>query len=141
MVKTYHKFRKHSCCYGFSALRETLHQLAMCQSGVMNTVLYGKHCNCCQTLRKTFGIAIERLYLHKNCTIDVPEELQVMCVTHYEELGRITSLEFVKKYLKDYQSVKDKALAGKFGRTAQYLFQYCNLLNLQQIFHYVSNIG
>ena len=62
------------------------------------------------------------------------------CATHNEELGKIRSLESVKKYLTDCQSVKDKALAGKFGKTAQSRFQYCNLVNLRQMFHYVNNI-
>ena len=70
----------------------------------MSTTLLGKHCNRLQTLHKTFAVAIERLYLHKTtCTINVPEELQVVCVTHFEE---VTSLEFVKKYLTYYKSVR-----------------------------------
>ena len=48
--------------------------------------------------------------------------------------------EFVKKYLAGFLSVKDNALAGKFGKTAQSRFQYCILVNLQQKLHYVINI-
>ena len=85
----------------------------------MIRVLSGKHWNRYQTLHKTFAIAIERLYLHKTYTIDVHEELHVACVTHYEEFGKIRSLEIVKRYLTDdYQPIKDNALAGKFGKTA-----------------------
>ena len=123
-----------------SALKKT-YQLGMCQSGIMSTVLYGKHCSRCQTLHKKFGLGTEGLYLHKPYTIDVSEEVQVACATHNEELGKIRSLESVKKYLTDCQSVKDKALAGKFGKTAQSRFQYCNLVNLRQMFHYVNNIS
>ena len=47
-------------------------------------------------------MAIERLYLHKTCTTDVPEELQVAYITYYEGFRKINSLEFVKKYLTDY---------------------------------------
>ena len=96
--------------------------------------------NRCQALHKTFAIGIERLYLHKTCTTHAPEELQVAYVTHYEEFGKIRSLEFVKKYLAGFLSVKDNALAGKFGKTAQSRFQYCILVNLQQKLHYVINI-
>ena len=54
--------------------------------------------------------SIVRYYIkHKTCTTDVPKELLVACVTHYEEFGKIRSLEFVKKCLIDYQSVKDNA--------------------------------
>ena len=87
-----------------------------------------------------FGIAIERLYLHKTCATDAPEELKVVCVTHYKEFVKIKFLEFVKKYLTDYQSVKDK-LADEFGKTAQFRFENCSLLNLQQMFRYVINIS
>ena len=90
-----------------------------------------KALNSLSDLNKTFGIAIERLYLQKTCTTDVPEELKVVCVTHYEEFGRIATIEFVKKYLTDYQSVNDKALAGEFGKNVQFWFENCNLLNLQ----------
>ena len=86
----------------------------MCQPVILSTVFSGKHCNCCQTLDKIFAKAIERLYLHKTCTSDVPAELQVVCLTHYEEFGKVRSLEFVKKHLTDDNSVKDNALAGKF---------------------------
>ena len=58
-------------------------------------------------LHKTFAITIKRLYLPKTCTIDVPQELQVACVAHCKKFGKIRSLEFVKKYLTGYQSVKD----------------------------------
>ena len=115
LVKSYYKVTKHLCCYGLfgtvgsyisgSALEETLYQLGMCQPGVMSTVLNGKHCIRFQTLHKTFLIAIERLYLNKICTIDVPEEQQKESVTHYEELGKIRSLEYVKKYFTDHPSV------------------------------------
>ena len=58
------------------------------------------------------------------------------CVTHYEEFGKIRSLEIVKRYLTDhYQPIKDNALAGKFGKTAQSRFQY--LVNLQQILNFM----
>ena len=100
-----------------------------------------KHCNRCWTLHKTFTIATERLYLHKTCATDVPEELQVACATHNEEFRKIRSLEFVKKCLTDYRYVKDNALAGRFGEIAQYRFQYCNLVNLQQMLHYVINVS
>ena len=110
------------------------------QPGVMSAVFSGKHCSRCQTLHKTFAIATERLYLHKICTIDVPEELQVVCVTHYEEFGKIRSFEFAKKEPHSL-SVKNNALAGKFGKPAQSRFQYCNLVNLQQILHYVISIS
>ena len=50
-----------------STLADTLYQLGMRQSGVMSMILSGKHCNRCQTLHKTFAIAIERLYLQKTC--------------------------------------------------------------------------
>ena len=93
LIRSYYKFRQHSRCYGFfgaigsyisgSTLEETL---GICQPGVMSTVLAGKHCNRCKTLHKTFGIAIKRLYPRKSCTVDVPEELQVARVAHYEEL-------------------------------------------------------
>ena len=43
-----------------------------------------------------------------------------MCVTHYEEFGKIRAFEFVKKYFTDYQCVKDNALAGKVGKTARF---------------------
>ena len=122
-------------------MEKTLYQLVMSQTGVMSTVLSGKHCNRCETLHKTFAIAMERLYLHKTCTTDVPEELHVACVTHCEEFDNIRSLEFVRKYLTDYQSVKDNALAGKFDKTAQSHCQCCNLVNLQQILDYVINIS
>ena len=89
-------------------MEETLYQLGKCQPGVVITVLYGEHWIPCQTLHETFNIAIERLYLHKTCTTDVPAELKMACVTHYEEFGKIKLLEFVKKYLTDYQSVKIK---------------------------------
>ena len=112
----------------------------MCQPVILSTVFSGKHCNCCQTLDKIFAKAIERLYLHKTCTSDVPAELQVVCLTHYEEFGKVRSLEFVKKHLTDDNSVKDNALAGKFGNTSQSRFQYCNLVNLHQMLHYVMNI-
>ena len=88
----------------------------MCQPGIMSTVFSGKHCSCCQTLDKIFAKAFERLYLNKTC--DVPEELQVVCLTHYEEFGKVRSLEFVKKHLTDDNSVKDNALARKFGNTS-----------------------
>ena len=64
---------------------------------------------------------------------------RAVCVIHYEEFGKIRSLEFVKKHLTDYQSVKHNVLAGKFGKTAQSRFQYCNLVNLKQMLHYVIN--
>ena len=58
------------------------------------------------------------------------------CVTHYEEFGKIRSLEIVKRYLTDdYQPIKDNALAGKFGKTAQSRFQY--LVNLQHILNFM----
>ena len=47
---------------------------------------------------------------------------RAVCVIHYEEFGKIRSLEFMKKHLTGYQSVKDDALAGKFGKTAQSRF-------------------
>ena len=103
--------------------------------------LSGKHYNRCQALHETIAIAIERLYLHKTSKTDVPEKLQVAYVTHYEEFGNIRSLEFVKMQLTGYQSVKDNALAGKFGKTVQSRYQYCNLVNLQQMLHYVTNIS
>ena len=34
-------------------------------------------------------MAIKVLYLHKNCKIDVSKELQVACVTLFEEFGKI----------------------------------------------------
>ena len=46
----------------------------------------------------------------------------------------------MKKHLTDYQSVKDNALAGRFGKTAQSRFQYYNLVNLQQMLHHVINM-
>ena len=46
--------------------------------GVISTVLCGKHCNRCQTLHKTFTIALERLYLHTTCAIDLPKERSVL---------------------------------------------------------------
>ena len=74
---------------------EYTYQLEMCQPSIMSTDLSGKYCNRCQTLHKTFATAINTLYIHKTCTIDVPEQLQVACVTHYEESGKIRSFEFV----------------------------------------------
>ena len=82
-----------------------------------------------QLLHKIFAMAIKALYLHKNCKIDVSKELQVACVTLFEEFGKIWSLEFVKKYLTYYQSVKDIASAGKFDKISRSRFQYCNLVN------------
>ena len=76
-------------------------------------------------ITKLYRIAIERLYLHKTCTIDVPDELPVAHITYFEEFREINSLEFGKKYLTDYQSVIDNALAGKFRKTTQSRFQYC----------------
>ena len=122
-------------------MEETLYQLGMRQLGVISTVLSGKHRIVVRHYIKHYiAIGIERLYLHKTCTTHAPEELQVAYVTHYEEFGKIRSLEFVKKYLAGFLSVKDNALAGKFGKTAQSRFQYCILVNLQQKLHYVINI-
>ena len=42
---------------------------------------------------------------------------------------KIRSLKFVKKYLTDYQSIKDTVLAGQFSKNAQPWFQYCNLIS------------
>ena len=42
-----------------------------------------------QLLHKIFAMAIKALYLHKNCKIDVSKELQVACVTLFEEFGKI----------------------------------------------------
>ena len=77
-------------------IRRNIYQLGIGQLNVRSKVLSRKHCNRFQTFHKTFDIAIERLYLHKTCTIDVQEELQLACVTHYEEFGNIKSFEFVK---------------------------------------------
>lgn len=46
-------------------------------------------------------------------------------VSYYEEFGKIRSLEFAKKYLTDYQRVKDNILTDNSGKTAQSQFQYC----------------
>ena len=81
----------------------------MCQPTLRGRLCLESTTIICQILHKAFAIAIERLYLHKTCTTDVPKELLVACVTHYEGFGKIRSLEFVKKYLTDYQSVKDNA--------------------------------
>ena len=63
-------------------------------------------------------------------------------VCYYEELfSKIRFLEFAKKYLTNYQSVKDNALTIKLGKTTQSRFQYYNLVNLHQILHYVINIS
>ena len=61
------------------------------------------------------------------------------CVSNFEEFGKIRSLEFVKKYVNDYESIENNVLAGIFGKTAHSWFQYCNLVNLQQLLHYVIN--
>ena len=64
-------------------------------------------------ITKLYRIAIERL------------QLPVAHITYFEEFREINSLEFGKKYLTDYQSVIDNALAGRFRKTAQSRFQYC----------------
>ena len=92
----------------------------MCQPGVMSTVFSGKHCNRCQTVHKTFVIAIERWYVHKTCTIDVPVSLTM------KNLVRLDLLNSWKSN-SDYQSIKDNVLAGRFVKTAQSWSQYCNI--------------
>ena len=76
------------------------YQLGISQLNVSSKILFRKPCNRCQAFHKKFDIAIERLYLNKTCTIDVQEELQLACVTHYEEFGNIKSFEFVKNSIR-----------------------------------------
>ena len=92
----------------------------MCQHGVVSTVFSGKHCNRCQTVHKTFIIAIERWYVHKTCTIDVRVSLTM------KNLVRLDLLNSWKSN-SDYQSIKDNVLAGRFVKTAQSWSQYCNI--------------
>ena len=56
-----------------------------------------------------------------------------MCVTYYEEFGKIRSFEFVKNCFTDCQSIQNNALAGYFVQTA--------CVNLKQILHNVINIS
>lgn len=119
-VKSYCQCMNYPYCYDVfgatgsyifeSALGETLCQLGMYEPGVMNKVLCGKLCNRCQTLNKTFAITIERFYVQ----LMYPKSCRWRALLTLKNLVRlIVSLEFVKKYLTDYQSVKDNALADK----------------------------
>ena len=112
--------------------------LGMCPLGVKGTVLSGKHCSLCQTLHITFPIAIERLYLQ----LMYPKSWTWLVLLNMKNLVRV-DLFWIREKIPHRLSVKDNdnALAGKFGKTTQSRFQNCNLINLQQMLHYVIDIG
>lgn len=119
-------------------LVEILVQADVLAGGSMNSFLDSKHFNRCKRLHPLTAAALQILHFNQYIStskIDTAEEIladliQNLTNTTFEVNERIELPELLHGTVEEYTEFCKQTLTGKHGKTAQYYYQYCELINL-----------
>lgn len=125
------------CC----GLVEILVQAEVLASGSVNSFLDSKHFNRCRRLHPLTAAALQVLHFEQyltttNITSEALDELlqaQVQNTSHQDacDVNEIMKLpDLLNRIMNGYKEVCHQTLIGEKGKTAQFNYQYCELINL-----------
>ncbi len=125
-----------------SCFEEVVYQAGMCTSGGIKGVISGKHYNRSWFVHECVAEAIDRLFCSEYIS-DIPEEVkrsldqdvQKLDVDYVLEEGKFAELS------SRYKNLKEKCIAGDFGKTPQFWMTYQDAVDRQHKLHLSVNIN
>ena len=118
-----------------SGFEDLVYQAGVCSSGSLLGVLSGSHYNRSWTVHSAVSEALERLLL---CRFLKKGELipaQLSASSTDPELFNSSVIDGTMDYMKRYETFRQKARTGAFGKTAQFWLIYLDLMRYQNIMH------
>lgn len=124
-----------------SGLVEILVQAEVLANGSMNSFLDSKHFNRCKRLHPLIAAALQVLHFEQylSTTNMTPEMLEELLQTQMQNITNENSRDInevielpdsLSRILNGYKEFSRQTLMGEKGKTAQFYYQYCGLINL-----------
>ena len=115
-----------------SGFEDIVFQLGLCQPGTMNALIKGKHYNQAWLIHESFAESLCRMFIEKYISKDLIEGVSNKGTTVAELVEDLDNKTFLNAYIKAI----DIALAGGYGKTAEYWMRYVSLVDILHDFHF-----
>ncbi|XP_065053916.1 uncharacterized protein LOC135682802 [Rhopilema esculentum] len=125
-----------------SGFEEIVYQAGMCTSGGIKGAISGKHYNRSWLVNECVAEAIDRLFCAEYMP-DIPDEVERSLNQKVEKLD-VTSIldeETFTAFSSRYKYLKEKCIAGDFGKTPQFWMIYQAAVDRQHQLHLSANIN